>query len=138
MQMCIISLRPDLRGMVRIFGLVLIVYNWASVSEPHTCDFNVAFSLLLLYVVLSKITINILIFHFGSYIRGMRSLGSAPWPANESSTLGKCALTTCDRLHPKLRRSGRPGYYRAPLDTNCQKPPQSIWPRARHGGIHQV
>ena len=76
MQVCIISLRPDLRGMVRKFGLVLIVYNWASVSEPHTCDFNAAFSLLLLYVVLSKIAINISIFHFGSYIRGACSLGS--------------------------------------------------------------
>ena len=77
MQVFIISLRPDLRGMVRKFGLVLTVYNWASVSEPHTCDFNAAFSLLLLllYVVLSKIVINISIFHFGSYIYVAR----APW-----------------------------------------------------------
>ena len=45
--------------------------------------------------VLSKIAIKILIFHLGSYIRGMRTPGSAPWPANNSvdgSTGGKCAL----------------------------------------------
>ena len=75
---------------------------WASVSEPHTCDFNAAFSLLvtvlMLYIsshILSKIAIKISIFHLGSYIRGMRTPGSAPWPANNSvdgSTGGKCAL----------------------------------------------
>ena len=76
--------------------------HWASVSEPHTCDFNVTFSLLvtvlMLYIsshVLSKIAINISIFHLGSYIRGARTPGSAPWSANDivdGSTVGKCAL----------------------------------------------
>ena len=45
-------------------------HNWASVSEPHTCDFNATFSL---YICdrhcTSKIAINISIFHLGSYTR---------------------------------------------------------------------
>ena len=49
--------------------------NWASVSEPHTCDFNATFSL---YICIcdrhctSKIAINISIFHLGSYTRRAR------------------------------------------------------------------
>ena len=79
----------------------MLVINWAS----HTCDFNVAFSLLLytyiyiyIYIlshVLSRITINISIFHLGSYIRGACTPGSALWPAYDivdGSTVGKCAL----------------------------------------------
>ena len=27
--------------------------NWASVSEPHTCDFNATFSLLYIYVTVT-------------------------------------------------------------------------------------
>ena len=50
----------------------LLEYNWASVSEPHTCDFNATFSL---YICIcdrhctSKIAINMSIFHLGSYTR---------------------------------------------------------------------
>ena len=58
-------------------------FNWASVSEPHTCDFNATFSLyiIMLYVIYlsicdrhctSKIAINISIFHLGSYTRRAR------------------------------------------------------------------
>ena len=50
--------------------------NWASVSEPHTCDFNATFSLyvyIMLYIYIyicdrhctSNIAINISIFHLG-------------------------------------------------------------------------
>ena len=57
--------------------------NWASVSEPHTCDFNATFSL---YIYLhiyrdrhctSKIAINISIFHLGSYTRRARNCPDA-------------------------------------------------------------
>ena len=64
-------------------------YNWASVSEPHTCDFNATFSLYIciyiyiyIYVICyisicdrhctSNIAINISIFHLG-LIRGARA-----------------------------------------------------------------
>ena len=51
--------------------------NWASVSEPHTCDFNATFSLYIYMCYISicdrhctsKIAINISIFHLGSYTR---------------------------------------------------------------------
>ena len=59
------------------------VPNWASVSEPHTCDFNATFSLYIcIYVICyisicdrhctSNIAINISIFHLG-LIRGARA-----------------------------------------------------------------
>ena len=62
-------------------------YNWASVSEPHTCDFNATFSLYIVYMLYviylhicdrhctSNIAINISIFHLG-LIRGAEQ--SAP------------------------------------------------------------
>ena len=53
--------------------------SWASVSEPHTCDFNATFSLYIYIVICicdrhctSKIAINISIFHLGSYTRRAR------------------------------------------------------------------
>ena len=60
-----------------------ILYNWASVSEPHTCDFNATFTLYIyIYVICyisicdrhctSNIAINISIFHLG-LIRGARA-----------------------------------------------------------------
>ena len=63
-----------------------LILNWASVSEPHTCDFNATFSLYIyiyiyIYVIYlsicdrhctSKIAINISIFHLGSYTRRAR------------------------------------------------------------------
>ena len=59
--------------------------NWASVSEPHTCDFNATFSLLYISIYLyicdrhctSKIAINISIFHLGSYTRRARNCPDA-------------------------------------------------------------
>ena len=60
------------------------VHNWASVSEPHTCDFN----FLCMYISIcdrhctSKIAINISIFHLGSYTRRARIL---PRPARTRS-----------------------------------------------------
>ena len=53
-------------------------YNWASVSEPHTSDFNATFSLYIYVICIcdrhctSKIAINISIFHLGSYTRRAR------------------------------------------------------------------
>ena len=54
-------------------------HNWASVSEPHTCDFNATFPLYIcciyIYIyatVISKLAINISIFHLGSYTRRAR------------------------------------------------------------------
>ena len=58
-------------------------HYWASVSEPHTCDFNATFSLyvcIMLYIYIyicdrhctSNIAINISIFHLG-LIRGARA-----------------------------------------------------------------
>ena len=87
---------------------------WESLSEPHTCDFNAAFSLLMLYIsshVLSKIAINISIFHLGSYIRGARTPGSAPWPADDIvwQHCGQVRAASCDGLHSKLRRRERLG-----------------------------
>ena len=55
-----------------------IYYNWASVSEPHTCDFNATFSLYIYMLSIcdrhctSNIAINISIFHLG-LIRGARA-----------------------------------------------------------------
>ena len=55
-----------------------IVHNWASVSEPHTCDFNATFSLYDIYIYIcdrhctSNIAINTSIFHLG-LIRGARA-----------------------------------------------------------------
>ena len=49
--------------------------NWASVSEPHTCDFNATFSLYIYTCdrhCTSNIAINISIFHLG-LIRGARA-----------------------------------------------------------------
>ena len=53
------------------------LYNWASVSEPHTCDFNATFSLYICICICdrhctSNIAINISIFHLG-LIRGARA-----------------------------------------------------------------
>ena len=54
----------------------LLEYNWASVSEPHTCDFNATFPLYVVYICdrhcTSNIAINISIFHLG-LIRGART-----------------------------------------------------------------
>ena len=58
-------------------------YYWASVSEPHTCDFkrdifSVCYISIYLYICdrhcTSKIAINTSIFHLGSYTRRARIL----------------------------------------------------------------
>ena len=79
---------------VRHYFYKNVIHNWASVSEPHACDFNATFSLYNIYynnyyiiiiicyniIMLSicdrhctsKIAINISIFHLGSYTRRAR------------------------------------------------------------------
>ena len=65
--------------------------NWASVSEPHTCDFNATFSLYVIsYISIcdrhctSNIAINISIFHLG-LIRGARAIAPARRGAERSA-----------------------------------------------------
>ena len=58
--------------------LASYMHNWASVSEPHTCDFN-ALYIYMLYNICdrhctSKLAINISIFHLGSHTRRARIL----------------------------------------------------------------
>ena len=88
-------------------GVARVMINWARVSDPHTCDFNAAW----LSHVLSKIAINISIFHLGS--RTPLAHPGLGRPANvvDSSTMvrGQVRPTSGDRLHPKLRRSVRTG-----------------------------
>ena len=54
----------------------LVINYWASVSEPHTCDFNATFPLYICCICdrhcTSKLAINISIFHLGSYTRRAR------------------------------------------------------------------
>ena len=102
--------------------------NWASVSEPHTFDFNMVFSLLLLCVYILYIVTRPLKNCDQYFIYTPRThLGQAPWPAN--GTVGrqrsKCVLPVVIDWHLKFRRRGRPGYCHTPPDANRQKPPQS-------------
>ena len=79
---CLAHARPTMCCIRLVIIPVAHLHNWASVSEPHTCDFNATFPLYVVYISIylyicdrhctSNIAINISIFHLG-LIRGART-----------------------------------------------------------------
>ena len=77
--------------------------NWASMSEPHTCDFNATFLCIYIYIYISicdrhctsKIAINISIFHLGCYTRRARAI--APTRSGRPHPFSKPLLTGAEQ-----------------------------------------
>ena len=127
----VVQIRPRVPDHMCIIG--------ASVSEPHTCGFNAAFSLyihvhvcrLLHNVVcivvrrtVSKIAISTSMFHLGFHMQRTHIAQCAPgtppsptnWPANGTVDVGRgerhgsqYALPVVIDCHPRLRRRWGPG-----------------------------